>query len=262
MVDMKLELVAIPVSDVDRAKAFYTDKAGFSADHDNTVSDEMGSNQRRLSRRFYSTLLCPSATPLNCSYALRGAISGYHRPLCVRGRRVPRARNPRTGTDGEGRGGVLTVRRSGMPTVLRQRLAADLPPQAPGIAFTARAGLGLGRPESVSDSVVGRVGPSGVGAVAAGPQEHGVAFADNVLDVDFKVGHCRAEHLEQCHEPIEPGDIVDITALVHDSVLCPVLREPREVPGVDQVDPVGGGALIRRDGSRAGLPVALTRRSG
>ena len=41
MVDMKLELVAIPVSDVDRAKAFYTDKAGFSADHDNTVSDEI-----------------------------------------------------------------------------------------------------------------------------------------------------------------------------------------------------------------------------
>lgn len=41
MVDMKLELVAIPVSDVDRAKAFYTDKAGFNADHDYTVSDEM-----------------------------------------------------------------------------------------------------------------------------------------------------------------------------------------------------------------------------
>lgn len=39
--DMKLELVAIPVSDVDRAKAFYTDKAGFNADHDYTVSDEM-----------------------------------------------------------------------------------------------------------------------------------------------------------------------------------------------------------------------------
>lgn len=41
MVDMKLELVAIPVSDVDRAKAFYTDKIGFVADHDHTVSDEM-----------------------------------------------------------------------------------------------------------------------------------------------------------------------------------------------------------------------------
>ena len=41
MVDMKLELVIIPVSDVDRAKAFYTDKIGFVADHDQTVSDEV-----------------------------------------------------------------------------------------------------------------------------------------------------------------------------------------------------------------------------
>jgi len=41
MVDMKLELVAIPVSDVDRAKAFYTGKVGFNADHDHTVSEEI-----------------------------------------------------------------------------------------------------------------------------------------------------------------------------------------------------------------------------
>jgi catechol 2,3-dioxygenase-like lactoylglutathione lyase family enzyme len=40
-VDWKLELVAIPVSDVDRAKAFYTEQAGFHADHDHTVSDEV-----------------------------------------------------------------------------------------------------------------------------------------------------------------------------------------------------------------------------
>ena len=39
--DWKLELVAIPVSDVDRAKAFYTEKAGFNADHDHSVSDEI-----------------------------------------------------------------------------------------------------------------------------------------------------------------------------------------------------------------------------
>jgi predicted enzyme related to lactoylglutathione lyase len=39
--DMKLELVILPVSDVDRAKAFYTDKAGFNADHDVTVSEEI-----------------------------------------------------------------------------------------------------------------------------------------------------------------------------------------------------------------------------
>ena len=39
--DFKLELVAVPVSDVDRAKAFYTDQAGFNADHDHQVSDEL-----------------------------------------------------------------------------------------------------------------------------------------------------------------------------------------------------------------------------
>ncbi len=39
--DMKLELIAVPVSDVDRAKAFYTEKAGFNADHDHRVSDEI-----------------------------------------------------------------------------------------------------------------------------------------------------------------------------------------------------------------------------
>jgi catechol 2,3-dioxygenase-like lactoylglutathione lyase family enzyme len=39
--DWKIELVAIPVSDVDRAKAFYTEQAGFNADHDHRVSDEI-----------------------------------------------------------------------------------------------------------------------------------------------------------------------------------------------------------------------------
>jgi predicted enzyme related to lactoylglutathione lyase len=39
--DWKLELVAIPVSDVDRAKAFYTEKVGFNSDHDHRVSDEI-----------------------------------------------------------------------------------------------------------------------------------------------------------------------------------------------------------------------------
>jgi len=38
---MKLELIAVPVSDVDRAKAFYVDKVGFNADHDHVVSDEI-----------------------------------------------------------------------------------------------------------------------------------------------------------------------------------------------------------------------------
>ena len=39
--DWKLELVAVPVSDVDRAKSFYVDQAGFNADHDHRVSDDI-----------------------------------------------------------------------------------------------------------------------------------------------------------------------------------------------------------------------------
>lgn len=39
--DYKLELVAVPVSDVDRAKAFYVEKAAFNLDHDQRVSDEL-----------------------------------------------------------------------------------------------------------------------------------------------------------------------------------------------------------------------------
>jgi catechol 2,3-dioxygenase-like lactoylglutathione lyase family enzyme len=40
-VDWKLELVPIPVSDVDRAKAFYTEKVGFNADIDHRISDDI-----------------------------------------------------------------------------------------------------------------------------------------------------------------------------------------------------------------------------
>ncbi|MGA7987648.1 MAG: glyoxalase superfamily protein [Candidatus Dormiibacterota bacterium] len=39
--DMKIELVAIPVTDVDRAKAFYVDQVGFNADHDYQVSETL-----------------------------------------------------------------------------------------------------------------------------------------------------------------------------------------------------------------------------
>lgn len=39
--DCKLELVILPVSDVDRAKAFYAEQAGFNVDIDRVVSDEI-----------------------------------------------------------------------------------------------------------------------------------------------------------------------------------------------------------------------------
>jgi predicted enzyme related to lactoylglutathione lyase len=62
-VDWRLELVQVPVSDVDRAKAFYTEKAGFNADHDHRVSDEI---------RFVQ--LTPPGS--DCSIALGTGLSG------------------------------------------------------------------------------------------------------------------------------------------------------------------------------------------
>jgi len=38
---MRLELVQVPVSDVDRAKSFYVEKVGFTDDHDHQVNDEV-----------------------------------------------------------------------------------------------------------------------------------------------------------------------------------------------------------------------------
>jgi predicted enzyme related to lactoylglutathione lyase len=39
--DWKLELIAVPVSDVERAKAFYTEEFGFNLDHDHVVSEDL-----------------------------------------------------------------------------------------------------------------------------------------------------------------------------------------------------------------------------
>ena len=61
--DWRLELVQVPVSDVDRAKAFYSEKAGFNADHDHRVSDEI---------RFVQ--LTPPGS--DCSIALGTGLSG------------------------------------------------------------------------------------------------------------------------------------------------------------------------------------------
>jgi catechol 2,3-dioxygenase-like lactoylglutathione lyase family enzyme len=41
VVDYRIELVILPVSDVDRARAFYGDQLGWPVDHDQTVSDEL-----------------------------------------------------------------------------------------------------------------------------------------------------------------------------------------------------------------------------
>jgi predicted enzyme related to lactoylglutathione lyase len=62
-VDWRLELVQVPVSDVDRAKAFYTEKAGFRADHDVTVREGL---------RFVQ--LTPPGSA--CSIAIGSGLSG------------------------------------------------------------------------------------------------------------------------------------------------------------------------------------------
>jgi catechol 2,3-dioxygenase-like lactoylglutathione lyase family enzyme len=62
-VDWRLELVQVPVSDVDRAKAFYTEKVGFHLDHDHQVTDQL---------RFVQ--LTPPGS--GCSIALGTGLSG------------------------------------------------------------------------------------------------------------------------------------------------------------------------------------------
>jgi predicted enzyme related to lactoylglutathione lyase len=39
--DWKLEIVVVPVTDVDRAKRFYSEQVGFAVDHDTRVSDDL-----------------------------------------------------------------------------------------------------------------------------------------------------------------------------------------------------------------------------
>jgi predicted enzyme related to lactoylglutathione lyase len=40
-IEMRLELIPVPVSDIDRAKAFYVDQVGFNADHDHQVNEQL-----------------------------------------------------------------------------------------------------------------------------------------------------------------------------------------------------------------------------
>ena len=63
--DWKLELVSVPVSDVDRAKAFYTEQVGFVADHDHEVSDTI---------RFVQLTPPGSACSISIGSGLGGAV--------------------------------------------------------------------------------------------------------------------------------------------------------------------------------------------
>ena len=92
--DMKLELVVIPVSDVDRAKTFYVERAGFNADHDFVVSEEM---------RFVQ--LTPPGSA--CSIAIgKGLVEGE--PGSVKGLQVVVASAEETRAELAGRGVEVT----------------------------------------------------------------------------------------------------------------------------------------------------------
>ena len=62
--DMRLELVAVPVSDVDRAKAFYVDQVGFNADHDHQVNEHLRFVQLTPPGSACSIVLGTGVTPM------------------------------------------------------------------------------------------------------------------------------------------------------------------------------------------------------
>ena len=70
---MKLELVLIPVSDVDRAKAFYTEKAGFDLDLDHSVGDDF-----RVVQMTPPGSACSISVGTGITDASPGSVRGVH----------------------------------------------------------------------------------------------------------------------------------------------------------------------------------------
>ena len=82
--DIKLELVALPVTDVDRAKKFYVDQVGFVADIDQTVSDEI-----RFVQLTPPGSACSIAFGLGITDAAPGSVRAiHHQPVLL----FPRAK--------------------------------------------------------------------------------------------------------------------------------------------------------------------------
>jgi predicted enzyme related to lactoylglutathione lyase len=72
-VDWKLELVLVPVSDVDRAKAFYTEKAGFDLDLDHRVGEEF-----RVVQLTPAGSACSISVGTGITDAAPGSVRGLH----------------------------------------------------------------------------------------------------------------------------------------------------------------------------------------
>ncbi len=71
--DWKLELVLLPVSDVDRAKAFYTEKVGFHLDVDHRAGDEF-----RVVQMTPPGSACSVTVGLGITDAVPGSVRGTH----------------------------------------------------------------------------------------------------------------------------------------------------------------------------------------
>jgi catechol 2,3-dioxygenase-like lactoylglutathione lyase family enzyme len=71
--DFKLELVLVPVSDVDRAKAFYTEKVGFNLDVDHRASDEF-----RVVQMTPPGSACSITLGIGITDAAPGSVRGTH----------------------------------------------------------------------------------------------------------------------------------------------------------------------------------------
>jgi catechol 2,3-dioxygenase-like lactoylglutathione lyase family enzyme len=71
--DLKLELVLLPVTDVDRAKAFYADKAGFNLDVDHHASDEF-----RVVQFTPPGSACSVSFGIGITDATPGSVKGLH----------------------------------------------------------------------------------------------------------------------------------------------------------------------------------------
>src|SRR5258705_6177398 len=71
--DFKLELVLLPVSDVDRAKTFYTEKVGFNLDVDHRASDEF-----RVVQMTPPGSACSITIGIGITDAAPGSVRGLH----------------------------------------------------------------------------------------------------------------------------------------------------------------------------------------
>jgi catechol 2,3-dioxygenase-like lactoylglutathione lyase family enzyme len=90
--DFKLELVLIPVTDVDRAKAFYTEKAGFTLDVDHRASEKF-----RVVQMTPPGSACSITIGIGVTDATPGSVRGTH--LVVRDIEVARAELAKRGVD-------------------------------------------------------------------------------------------------------------------------------------------------------------------